>query len=57
MTSDNPDVINVTNDNEYGDWEYKVGKVGKATITISCGEQSVERVVTVLADDTEAEDD
>lgn len=57
VTSDNPDVINVTNDNEYGDWEYKVGKVGKATITISCGEQSVERVVTVLADDAEAEDD
>lgn len=52
ITSDNPDVLKVTyNEENYNIWDYEVGKAGKATLTISCGEQSIQCVVTVLTED------
>lgn len=58
ITSDNPDVLKVTYDEEYyGGYSYQVGKAGKAIVTISCGEISIECVVTVLTEDEYYSDD
>lgn len=53
ITSDNPDVIKVTYNEEEYSWYYKVGKAGKATVTIKCGDKSVAIPVTVEAEEAD----
>lgn len=54
ISSDNTDVLKVKFNIEYNEWEYQVGKAGKAIVTIKCGDQSAE--VTVIVE-VEKEDD
>lgn len=57
VTSDNPEVLKVIFNESYSSWEYEVGKAGKATITISCGDLSADCAVTVLAEDEDDDED
>lgn len=41
IESDNPEVLKVEYDEEYGYWQYSPLKAGEANITIKCGTQSV----------------
>jgi hypothetical protein len=51
VTSDNTDVLSVSYNEDYRCFDYKVGKAGKANVTIKCGDKSAVVVVTVVEEE------